>query len=126
RRLSLPVLLLTAVCGLVGWTALGPQARTGAGNGVVAELDATLGDDLEAAVARVDRWFQDRWADEQVAPAGAADELQVIRRLSLALVGTVPSLAEIREFEEDTRPDRLRRWTLRLIADRRFAEYFAE
>lgn len=126
RRLSLPVLVVLAVCGLVAWSALGPLARTGAGVGVVTGLDATLGRDLGAAVARVDRLFEDRWAGKHVAPAGAADELQVVRRLSLALVGTVPSLAEVREFEEDTGPDRLRRWTLRLMADRRFAEYFAE
>jgi hypothetical protein len=93
---------------------------------MVAALDAKIGRDLVSAVEAVDRRFQARWADEQIAPAEPADELQVLRRLSLAIVGTVPSLQEIREIEADTAPDRLRRWTVRLLADPRFAEYFAE
>ena len=37
-----------------------------------------------------------------------------------------PSLEEIRDFEEDKRSDRLEHWTRRLLADKRFADYFAE
>lgn len=126
RHFYRPVLVVSAVCGLVGWTALARLASTGASNSAVKELDAKIGRDLGTAVENVDRLFQNRWADEEITPAEPADELQVLRRLSLALVGTVPSLAEVREFEADTRPDRLRRWTVRLIADQRFSEYFAE
>jgi hypothetical protein len=55
-----------------------------------------------------------------------AEDLQVLRRLSLALHGTIPALEEIRQFEADQRPDRLEHWTRRLLADPRFAWYFAE
>ena len=120
------LLVVVAVCGLVGWTALGRLVSTGAGSVAVLDLDAKIGLDLGATIEKVDRLFEDRWTDAKIAPAETADELQVLRRLSLALVGTVPSLAEIREFEADAMPDRRRRWTVRLIADRRFSEYFAE
>jgi hypothetical protein len=56
----------------------------------------------------------------------AAPELTVLRRLSLALHGTVPSLAQIREFEAHSAPDRLERWTVRLLADPRYSNYMAE
>jgi hypothetical protein len=56
----------------------------------------------------------------------AAPELAVLRRLSLALHGTVPSLEEIREFEADRAADRLDRWTNRLLADPRYPDYMAE
>ena len=74
----------------------------------------------------VDEGFAARWAEEGVTPAGPADDLPVLRRLALALHGTVPSLEEIRAFEADAGPDRLDRWTDRLLADRRFSEYWAE
>ncbi|QDT17323.1 DUF1549 domain-containing protein [Alienimonas californiensis] len=76
--------------------------------------------------AAIDGFFHERWTEEDVEPAPAAEELLVLRRLSLALHGTIPSLEEVRAFEADARPDRLTRWTDRLLADRRFAEYWAE
>jgi hypothetical protein len=116
------------VSGVVGWTAFAPLAAPAriAQSAIEAKLDAQIGRDLAPVVEQVDRLFQLRWAEEMIVPAARADELQVLRRLSLALTGTIPSLAEIRQFEADRMPDRLRRWTVRLIADRRFAEYFAE
>lgn len=67
-----------------------------------------------------------RWEADGVEPAPAAADLLVLRRLSLALHGTIPSLEEVRAFEADAAPDRLARWTDRLLADRRFADYWAE
>ncbi|MFK7819163.1 MAG: DUF1549 domain-containing protein, partial [Planctomycetaceae bacterium] len=51
---------------------------------------------------------------------------QILRRLSLTLHGTVPSLEEIRQFEADTNPDKIERWTERMLSDERFGPYFAE
>ena len=59
-------------------------------------------------------------------PATQADDLTLLRRLSLALHGTIPSLEEIRRFEADARPDRLSIWTNALLDDNRFSDYFAE
>ena len=74
----------------------------------------------------IDSWFEARWEEEGLTPAAPADELEVLRRLSLALHGTIPSLEEIRAFEADAGPDRLDRWTDRMLADRRFSDYWAE
>lgn len=82
--------------------------------------------DLPVVVADVDAYLNFRWAQEKVEPALAADDLLVLRRLALALMGTVPSLEEIRQFEADEAPDRLERWTLRYLLDPRFSDYFAE
>ena len=83
-------------------------------------------DRIDHSVARINAWFRRHWADEGLQPAELADDLTVFRRLSLALHGTVPSLEEIRAFEEDARPDRLARWTAAMLEDQRFADYFAE
>ena len=83
-------------------------------------------DELAPTVQAVNRLFETRWQQAGLTPAAAAPELQVLRRLSLALQGTIPSLEEIREFEADQRPDRLAHWTGRMLADPRFADYFAE
>jgi hypothetical protein len=112
------------VSGLVEWAALRPFTQASSSSSAPAKL--ALETDLGAVVVAVDRLFEDRWTREQLEPAGRAEDLQVLRRVSLALVGTIPSLAEIREFESDSRPDRLRQWTIRYLADRRFADYFAE
>ncbi len=84
------------------------------------ELAEALG-----TVAKVDQFFAERWNSLNLHSALPADELTILRRLSLALHGTVPSLEEIRRFEADGEPHRLERWTMQLMNDRRFADYFA-
>ena len=74
----------------------------------------------------VDAWFEAEWAADGVTPAEPADDLTVLRRLTLALHGTIPSLEQVRSFEADATPGRLDRWTDRLLADRAFADYWAE
>ncbi|MFP6765667.1 MAG: DUF1549 domain-containing protein, partial [Planctomycetaceae bacterium] len=83
-------------------------------------------DDLAGPVAAADAYLTFRWEQEHVVVADVADDLLVLRRLALALMGTVPSLEEVRQFEADDRPDRVKRWTLRYLHDPRFADYFAE
>ncbi len=79
-----------------------------------------------AGVNRVNQWIENRWRIEQVTPVKPAEEINILRRLSLALHGTVPSLEELRQFETDRQPDRLKRWTQRMLGDDRFPTYFAE
>lgn len=82
--------------------------------------------DVLPATQQLDAWFRDHWREQKVEPAAAANDLQILRRLSLALHGSNPSLQEIREFEQDSRPDRLAAWTRRYLADDRFNSYLAE
>lgn len=81
---------------------------------------------LDASVNRINQWLRNHWAEDDIEPAGQADDLTILRRLSLALHGTIPSLQEIAAFEADRSPDRIRRWTVKLLQDPRFADYFAE
>ena len=81
---------------------------------------------LASTVERVNGRLAANWQKLELPPAGPAPELQVLRRLSLALHGTIPSLEELREFQADAGPLRLERWTRRMLSDRRFSDYFAE
>lgn len=88
--------------------------------------DAARQDDFAGVLARIDHSFQKDWSDHQLEPADAAPNLQVARRLSLALTGSIPSLEEIRAFESQPANSRLEWWTTRLLNDPRYNDYFAE
>ena len=90
------------------------------------EMREPVADDLPPVVASVDESLLSQLSAAGLEPAAKTDDLTVLRRLSLALHGTIPSLEEIRRFEADTRPDRLAIWTNALLDDNRFADYFAE
>ncbi len=78
------------------------------------------------AVERVDAAFLADWQTASVQPVGRADDLAIARRLSLALTGTIPSLEEVRAFEQQTDGERGQWWLTHLFADRRYSDYFAE
>ena len=82
--------------------------------------------ELGPAVERLNAEFRKQWDAEAVHPAAFADDLTVLRRLSLALFGTVPSLEDIRRFETDEQPDRFDRWVVDMLKDSRYSDYFAE
>lgn len=84
--------------------------------------DASVAESVNA----LDALMQQKWDDAEITPAGEVDELQVVRRLSLTLTGTIPSLEEIRLFEAHPPEGRLDWWVDRLLADRRFPDYLAE
>ncbi|MHB1562175.1 MAG: DUF1549 domain-containing protein [Isosphaeraceae bacterium] len=88
--------------------------------------NAAGADDLRSVLNRVDEAFRRRWSELNLTPAAPATELAVMRRLSLALCGTVPSLEEIRRFEARSPGTRLDAWLEELLADRRSADYLAE
>lgn len=85
-------------------------------------------DQLADALGKVEQLntlLRGNWNDYRVSTADPAEELQILRRLSLSLHGSIPSLEEIRRFEADDQPQRLERWTIQMVRDRRFADYFA-
>ena len=117
----LPLLVVAAVFVLCQW-AVQPSVSLNATPTDVVYVDQ----ELPTVVAQVDGYFDGMWKRQQLTPAERADELLLLRRLALSLMGTVPSLEEIRQFELDDQPDRIKRWTQRYIDDPRFADYFAE
>jgi hypothetical protein len=119
-KLVLPAIVFVAIVWLVNSVTRQPL------KGIATEDSARPAVNLDASVQQLNQFFAHRWAEQQLEPAQHADELTVLRRITLALMGTVPSLEEIRAFEQDSGPDRLRRWTARILNDSRYADYFAE
>jgi hypothetical protein len=82
--------------------------------------------EFRAAVESVDASFRRQWAEQGLRTAPAASDLAVARRLALGLMGTVPSLEEVRQLERLPADERLPWWIEHILQDRRFADYFAE
>lgn len=92
---------------------------------IIADLRAQY-DDSRATVAAVDAAFQTQWREAGVEPAPQADDLAIVRRLSLGLTGTIPSLEELRWLESQPQGERLGRWVAHVLDDRRYSDYVAE
>lgn len=122
RNLLFAAVVVAGVAGLrASLFPQNTQARK-----IVFDLGPAGRDDFRAVVARVDASFREEWAGHGLTPAPRADELAVMRRLSLSLTGTIPSLEEIRQFEAQPAESRLDGWANHLLRDRRFADYFAD
>ena len=81
---------------------------------------------FEATVQVVDNQFEANWARAGLKPMQPADELTLVRRLSLGLTGTIPSLEEIRELEKQPEGTRVQWWLSHLFEDRRTSDHLAE
>lgn len=117
RKLLIPIAAVSVVVVLI-LMAMQSEIAT-------ASLPAKAGvSDL--VVSQIDEVIVTRWEDAAVVPTERSDDLTVLRRLSLTLHGTVPSLEEIRRFQADDRPERLRYAVRSMLVDPRFGFYFAE
>ncbi|QDU62228.1 hypothetical protein Pan216_30950 [Planctomycetes bacterium Pan216] len=114
RQLYLSILLAVAL--VAGWIVLDATAKH----------PADTWSHERTAAAEIAGLLHVEWEDRSLNPARRVDDLLLARRVSLALVGTVPSLEDIRLIQSWPEETRLRQWTDRLLADRRFADYFAE
>lgn len=81
---------------------------------------------FRASLNRVNDSFAEAWYDAGVAPTMAGDSLTIARRLSLGLMGTIPSLEEIRALESVAEADRIQWWLSHLFEDRRYGDYLSE
>ncbi|MBL9139534.1 MAG: DUF1549 domain-containing protein [Verrucomicrobiales bacterium] len=96
-----------------------PRFRAFAGNAEAAEI--------REVAERVDNAFDAAWKAAGLECSPPAPPLTVYRRVSLALTGTIPSLAEIRALESHSAgEDTLSLWVSYLLADRRSSDYLAE
>ncbi len=73
----------------------------------------------------VDRFIRARLDSEGLVPAGPADRLTLIRRLSFDLRGLPPTLAEVARFVGDRSPDAYQALVDRYLASPRFGERWA-
>ena len=117
---TIPVVVVLAVVAVAARAARSPVSTSSS------TVAGPVSEDLTRAIVELNAEFERNWRREQITTAPPAADLQVLRRLSLALVGAHPSLEEIRAFEHDAQPDRLLQWARRLLADKRFEDYFAQ
>lgn len=124
---ALPAVALIVLGLLVGAAARDPLSIRQRPSPRPAEMarSATASPATDATVVAIDRLLAERRAAAGVDAAFAADDLTLLRRLWLALAGTIPSLEEIRRFEADMEPGRLDRALAALLADRRSADALA-
>lgn len=83
-------------------------------------------EDLGSAVAGVDSAMRAGWEEAGFPRADRAPDLLIMRRIALGLMGTIPSLEDIRRFEEIPEDKRIAWWVDRVLDDRRSAQYLAE
>ncbi len=94
----------------------------------VAAAPATVseGASIRVVAEQVDRAWRVAWKDAGMEPVQPASEWTVVRRLSLALTGTIPSMEEIRAIESMPAGARVDGWVTHLLGDGRMADYLAE
>jgi len=123
KKFTFPLLVVAGVFLVTSLAVRSPVAAVPRREGPAL---ASPGADISPVVESVDRELGRAWAAHRLEPAEAADDLTILRRLSLALHGTIPSLEEIRRFEADSSPDRLAIRVSEMLDDTRFSDYFAE
>jgi len=74
---------------------------------------------------RVDEIIHKRAKAEGIPIAGLADDAAFIRRLSLDLLGKIPSLTDSRDYVENEDPDKRWDWVERYLKDPRYSLHFA-
>jgi hypothetical protein len=88
------------------------------------ESDAQRG--IRATADAVSSAFENTWKQQKIEVAAHASDFTVARRLSLALTGTIPSVQELKTFEQQPAEQRIHFWVSRLLEDSRCNEYLAE
>jgi hypothetical protein len=73
----------------------------------------------------IDREIQAAWQREKITPAGRCSDAEFLRRISLDLVGTIPTAEETGRFLQDKGPAKRDKLIERLLADPRFAVHQA-
>jgi hypothetical protein len=106
--------------GLVSVVALGLLAGTSLADRPRPDRSLELAPKIDAALEAA-------WKKQGAHATEPASDLELLRRMTLDLLGTVPSLEEIRAFEAEPASDAKRaRLPARLMADPRFQAAFAE
>jgi hypothetical protein len=76
--------------------------------------------------ADVDKLTGDLWRSAGVTPAGGSDDAELLRRVSIDLIGRIPTLEEAERFLADRLPDKRVRLVDQLLASPEYAEHWAD
>ncbi|TXT28237.1 MAG: hypothetical protein FD138_2627 [Planctomycetota bacterium] len=74
----------------------------------------------------IDSQIQSAWEHEKITPTGPASDAEFLRRVSLDIVGVIPTHDETVAFLADPSPDKRRQLIDRLLDDPRYARHMAE
>jgi hypothetical protein len=96
----------TAFLGVLYLTLSAPLAGAGEPASTSSARDSVK--DAKALAARIDKYIDAKRVDHKVEPAPQSGDAEFFRRLSLDLIGRIPSLIESRDFIDDDREDK--RW----------------
>lgn len=77
-------------------------------------------------VQKLNAEFNSTWTSLRLPHAPPAAPKTIIRRMSLALTGTVPSLAELRHLDKVPADQQVEWWLSYLLEDARYRDYFSE
>lgn len=83
------------------------------------------GSDSVVLADRIDRRILARWDAQKVTPTSDADDTAFVRRVSLDLVGRIPSGAEVRTFLNDAMPEKRAKLVARLVDSAAHARHAA-
>jgi hypothetical protein len=88
--------------------------------------------DEGSLAARIDHYLAIQQAEKGVTPAAIADDSEFIRRVYLDLAGCIPSIIDVRDFLDDTRPNKRRIWVDLILEGKKpsrkpdaFSQHFA-
>jgi hypothetical protein len=80
---------------------------------------------IEKPVAIINELLESQWKDNFLTPANKTSDLEFLRRVSVHIIGRIPTLDEIDTFEKDNSADKRGRCVDRLLASDEYAENFA-
>jgi hypothetical protein len=116
--LSLPLLVAAAPAGPAAATPA-PAAKIAAAP-VVAPRAALM------TPADLDRLTEALWTLSGVTPAAAADDAEYLRRVSIDVIGRIPTPEEVERFLADAKPDKRTRLVDQLLASPEYAEHWGD
>lgn len=102
---------------------LGQRGDRGATESAV--VSASKARATEARVEKINEMIRGVWSDYGLSPSVVETDLKWARRLYVDLIGRVPSLAELKEFESDRSENRRQALVQRLLYDDRYTLDYA-
>ncbi|MBM84040.1 MAG: hypothetical protein CMJ78_26100, partial [Planctomycetaceae bacterium] len=80
------------------------------------QSERTVGSD-EVIVGKINEFIRQGWKDNEVGPSARADDAKFARRVSLDIVGHIPSYTDLMAFLEDESPDKRAKFIDNLLDD---------